>query len=483
MNQRSEKEGEYTKFDELHNEILQQIIPSKVTRDTIAKVISNLFSKVKQKIGEFDLKYELEPILVGSTAKDTYLKNPDVDLFIMFPKSVPISELREMGLKIGHAVLPNGEEHYAEHPYVKGDFEGFDCDIVPCYKLDSIEERMTAVDRTPFHTQFIVEHLAKKQHHEVRLLKQFMKGISAYGAEIEVLGFSGYLAELLILKYGTFLDLLRSIPSWRPNLALKLEYDSEGKLIKNDALKSKYDLPKNLQNKFKDEDMVFIDPVDKTRNVASAVSLDKLNLVISAAVGYMNNPNKNYFFPNPILPFTLEQLKNGIDSNPLPILGVEFKTPELIPDILHGQLRKCQKSIQKLLDNKGFGVNFSEYYFNDNTLILFELNSAILPEVETHYGPPEGHKNALDFKNKWNNSKLTVKKPYIKNARWYVDIKREFITPITLLKAKLVELNLGKHITTEVKDNVRLYEGAELLKKGFELPLTKFISRKFPWEF
>jgi tRNA nucleotidyltransferase (CCA-adding enzyme) len=39
---------------------------------------------------------------------------------------------------------------------------------------------------------------------EVRLLKKFMKGTGVYGAEIKIGGFSGYLCELLILKYRSF---------------------------------------------------------------------------------------------------------------------------------------------------------------------------------------------------------------------------------------------------------------------------------------
>ena len=66
----------------------------------------------------------------------------------MFPTSIAVDDLRKIGLEIGHKTLPTGEERYAEHPYISGKFQGFDTDIVPCYKLDDIKEAGTIVTYT-----------------------------------------------------------------------------------------------------------------------------------------------------------------------------------------------------------------------------------------------------------------------------------------------------------------------------------------------
>lgn len=476
-----------TSIELLHSEILKQIRPGTQVKAKLNEVIKHVLTRVEHVINDLDLAYPVEPILVGSTAKDTYLIDPDIDVFLMFPVSVSVDKLRAQGLTIGHHVLPEGEERYAEHPYTSGRFEGFETDIVPCYKLDSIEDRMTAVDRTPFHTEFIIKHLRSEQHDEVRLLKQFMKGIGTYGAEIQVQGFSGYLCELLILKYETFTNLLRAAAQWKPELVLRLNtnFEQTDNMITEMDLQNKSDLSKKLQIKFKDEPLIFIDPVDEMRNVASALAKDKFNLFITAANKYLTGPSSTFFLPNEIKPLSIAQLQQQLTKVAKTIIGIEFSTPDIIPDILYGQLRKCQRAVNNLLEGVGFGISFSDYYTtaNDQILMLFELNNSELSKFEIHDGPPEGHKNENDFKSKWNISDIAVGKPYLKDKRWHVKIKREYTTPLELLKSKVFELSLGKHITAEINTEINFYQNTELLKEGFEKPLTIFITRKFPWEY
>ena len=485
MNKHSSINNENNKYLTLHKIVLNKIRPSKDTRAQMETVIEQLIAKTTQKINSLDLDYPLEPILVGSTAKDTYLSNPDIDLFIMFPTTISRDELQKQGLMLRWSILPDGEERYAEHPYITGTFRGFEADIVPCYKLNNINERMTAVDRTPFHTKFIVEHLTPEQFDEVRLLKQFMKGIGIYGAELEIQGFSGYLCELLILKYGNFGNLLSKVSSWENGLLIRLDdksiYRSSTKIA--GAQNNKSDLPKTLFDKFKDEPLVIIDPVDEERNVASAVSADNLEHFIRAAKSYIGSPRLEFFFPKTIQPLSMDQLRIEIENTPQLLLGLEFGTPDVIADILHGQLRKCLRAIQKLLDKYGFRVIDAQYYNIGQTLLLYKLEKDKLPEVEPHRGPPEWHENVNSFKAKWSKSPEALSKPYLKDHRWYVDIKREFIEPVPLLSAKLPELNVGKHVTHEIQKNIMFYQNMQLLKSGFNHALTMFLSDKYSWEY
>ena len=143
----------------------------------------------------------------GSVAKDTWLsENPDIDIFMRLPTSIPRKNLGEVGLKIakkaaeGYVQL----ERFAEHPYLEIVVEGYHADIVPCYDAKP-GEWQSATDRTPYHTDYINRtSQLKALRGEVRLLKAFMQGIGVYGAEIKVGGFSGYLCELLIMNYGSF---------------------------------------------------------------------------------------------------------------------------------------------------------------------------------------------------------------------------------------------------------------------------------------
>lgn len=470
-------------FTELHNEIINKIKPSTTTQKKVNATVNKLIKRVNQTVKNSSLDYKLEPILVGSVAKDTYLEDPDIDIFIMFPKSIPVVELKQYGLEIGYAVLPDGEERYAEHPYISGKFNGFDTDIVPCYKLTNISDRMTAVDRTPFHTRFIKAHLHTEQHDEVRLLKQFLKGIDAYGAEIEVQGFSGYLCELLILYYGTFLNVLKAAINWPGGLVLKLTTDKSKSLIRDKSYREKSTFSPALSRKFRQHQLVFIDPVDSNRNVASALEPEQFDLFITASKAYQVQPRREFFFPKPIKPLSITQLKKLLHEEHRTILSVAFETPEVVPDILHGQLRKCQKAIRKLLDTAGFGVVHSKYFDNNRILILFELKLAKLPDMETHYGPPVDHVNANDFLAKWRIASSAMDKPYQKDGRWVVDIKREFTEPLDLVKANISHLNVGKHVTESIKKKLELHQNTNVIRKGYEKPLTQFLIRRNSWEY
>ena len=48
------------------------------------------------------------------------------------------------------------EERYAEHPYVNAIFDGFEVDLVPAFGVESAASIKSAVDRTPFHNNYIL---------------------------------------------------------------------------------------------------------------------------------------------------------------------------------------------------------------------------------------------------------------------------------------------------------------------------------------
>ncbi len=131
-----------------------------------------------------------DAVLVGSVAKGTFLRNPDIDIFLLLPPALPREKLKEVGISVGKKVLPDGFAKYAEHPYWRGVYKGYNVDIVPCYKISDPSEKISAVDRTPFHTEYVKKHLKDWQRDEVRVLKAFLKGIGASGAEAKTQGIS-----------------------------------------------------------------------------------------------------------------------------------------------------------------------------------------------------------------------------------------------------------------------------------------------------
>jgi tRNA nucleotidyltransferase (CCA-adding enzyme) len=194
----------------------------------------------------------------------------------LFPPSTGWEELESAGLEVGKKVLDEWELKYAEHPCVHGKISGYETDIVPCHKVKSATGILSAFDRTPLHTTYIKQKLKGTELNQVRLLKQFLKGTSAYGAGDNVNGFSGYLCEILILKYGNFLGLLKQAMGWKENERIILEGSS----------KAEFDPP-----------LVVIDPVDLNRNVAASVSRENFELFRKAAKAYLEQPGLKFFFP------------------------------------------------------------------------------------------------------------------------------------------------------------------------------------------
>ncbi|MDY6774034.1 MAG: tRNA CCA-pyrophosphorylase, partial [Candidatus Nanohaloarchaea archaeon] len=102
---------------------------------------------------------------------------------------------------------------------------------------------------------------SEEEKREVVLLKAFLRGQELYGSTLRVRGFAGYLCELLIAEYGSFLGLLEAVVDWDEEEMI----DPEGH---HDSL------PNYLREKFSDEKLVVIDPVDPERNVASVLSTE-----------------------------------------------------------------------------------------------------------------------------------------------------------------------------------------------------------------
>ncbi len=395
-------------------------------------------------------------ILVGSVAKGTYLKNPDIDIFLRFPTHLTRTQLKELGLEIGKSILPAGYTRYAEHPYWHGVYEGFEVDIVPCYLVDSPQNKMSAVDRTPFHTEYVMKNLKEWQRDEVRILKAFLKGIGAYGAEAKIQGFSGYLTELLILRYGDFLSTLRNVARWRRRVHLSLE--GEGK-------------------KFR-EPVVFIDPVDPDRNAASAVSEDKKSLFIYAAQKYLEAPNLRFFFPREIVPLTEEELRSRMEMRDTHFYAFVFPRPEIVEDNLYPQMRRTLEILLEILRDF-HPLNSFSYVGEERVYLVIELERESLPKVKKHQGPPVWHENSKDFLSQWSGKAL--RGPYIEGYRWFADVPRKLRTVEEIVRREIKNYKLGKYFELK-KEDMKIERLEKIMDELNPQSLTAFFEPKFPWE-
>lgn len=432
-------------MESIEREVLRRIAPTAEEERRIGEAAEALLGEARRAIAQMGCA--AEPLIVGSVAKGTFLANPDIDLFLLFPPSVPREELERLGLAVGAALLPGGERRYAEHPYTHGVHAGFDVDAVPCYRVEDPSRHMTAVDRTPFHTEYIRKNLPHGKRDEVRLLKAFMKGIGAYGAETAVEGFSGYLCELLVLAHGGFREALAAAGNLHPGVppapALSLP-----------------------------------DPVDMQRNVAAALSHGKLALFIHAAAEYLREPSERFFFPRPPEAMVAGALAETTDRRGTAVVGLSFRVPDIIEDIYYPQLRKCARAVENAAAEGDFGlVRHSITVAGGDALLLFEFSPARVPAVRLHGGPPVGHPNAAKFLDRWKGTG-----PFILDDRWAVAAPREFTVPEALIRAGLPRLSAGKDLKEAVAGAV-VVAGKEILKEArWHLPLTLLFDTRFPWE-
>jgi tRNA nucleotidyltransferase (CCA-adding enzyme) len=388
------------------------------------------------------------PMLVGSVARGTWNRNPDVDIFILFPPDLPREQLERRGLELARAVMPDGEKRYAEHPYLNGVVDGFDVDIVPCYEIRDPSQRMTSVDRTPFHTEYMRTHLPPSMRDQVRLLKQFLKGIGVYGAEARTEGFSGFMTELLTLRYGGFSEALAAAAEWRPTVRLRLEADE----------RSFPDFP--------GAPLVFIDPVDGKRNAAAAVSPDAMATCSLAAREFIARPSLAFFFPPGRRRRTVVQVSAELKRRGSHFIALLAPKPELIDDILYPQLRKAGARCAKGLEERGFRVlrwaPGEETPKGARTRLValgFELDRRSLPSVRVHEGPPAWNENASRFLEKWDSSPEAAGAPYLEGGKWKVLVRDRVTTARENLLGVVNGADMGKDLSGPLRTRGRIVEG------------------------
>ncbi len=441
----------------LEEQVLARVKPTPEEQSKILDIVAKLEARVK---GTKAAKgHDIPLYLVGSIAKNTHLKDPDADIFLLFDPKVPRETLEKVGLAIGKEAI-EGREHYAEHPYIKGEFMGLRADIVPAYRILDSSQKMTAVDRTPFHTEYVKNNLAPELTDDVRLLKAFMKGIGAYGADARTMGFSGYLCEILIIKFGGFYTLLENASKWRNNLRLEIGQKTD----------RKFDGP-----------LTFIDPVDPNRNVASAVSLDNLALFIAAARAYLESPTLKFFFPHPVKILGSGETKRYIKGRG-DIMALTISRPDLIDDILYPQMKKFERNIGQLLEAGDFKVmGMDSHAMKDVLVIIAELESGELKPAMLHRGPPVTvSENSESFLAKWRSSPDAMSSLFIKDGCWHVFARRKHPLAVSLLESSIKDIDAGKNLNSFI-DSVKVFDGIPEDGQILEA-ISNYMDKRLPWE-
>ncbi len=453
------------------DQILNKIKPSQEEKDAVKKTTEEVVMFINKLCNKEGI--DAKANAVGSVAKNTWLRGKsDIDIFISFPIDTEMDYLKEKGLEIAFktndAFNGKANQHYASHPYLTCDIDGFEVDIVPCYAIEEGDSIISAVDRTILHTKYIQKNLSEPQKDEVLLLKKFMDAIGTYGSEFKTGGFAGYLCELLILKYGTFDNTVRAAQNWKKRTLIDLEdFGTVGNPL------------------FKDDPLVFIDPTDKNRNVGAALRMERYVDFIVASRNFLdildddslNDDEKQEKVIEFFKPLKKEHLDKSNEEIAKDLIDsfkdrgtqtwiIKFPIDQDIPaDALHPQLLKTIDSICEKIDMEDFSVFKHDYWTDEKNFVIFtiELNVFRQSKYYIHKGPKVWPRKACaNFKEKWGDQLYPFDEFMVLNR------EREFKTAEDFIKHMLNEENIhiikvGKNIKKAICNGYALLEIDELL--------------------
>lgn len=444
-------------WEKLRRKLVEEYYPEE--KDFIK--LENLYAKIDKYIKE---EYSIKTHFAGSASRRTCLrKDRDIDLFLMFPEDTSSQELENKGLEIGKNVFKkfkgNFHVEYAEHPYVKGKINNTEVEIVPCIETDS-KNIKSSVDRTPHHTRWVKKNLNKKQRQDAVLLKQFLKTKRIYGSSLKTKGFSGYLVEILVSHYGSLQKLIEKAQSWDPKTNIDPENHWNAKL------------PKKLEEKFENDSLVVIDPVDPERNVASVLSTENYSKFVHNSWCLNEKPGVNHFRNNSVEIDKFEIEKELSERGD--IILIEFESPDKPEDIVYPQVRKMNRKLRKDLEKNGFPVTDIDFHADEKVRII--VNSSFEIPKKTHRKGPEvfhPKENVEEFTKKYERTFIEDKRLYAVVDRDYTELKtylkHYFSRDQEKLREKGVPSNLASKVTPFRLRNPMIEENQWL----------KFLHRKY----
>jgi len=466
-----------TSKNSIFKEVLEDITPTQQELTLINDIIIKLKTLLDEKAQQLNIKFtKIEP--QGSTGiKQTQLKNDfDIDLFVGLnyelykPKYEGLSknklkkESKKDFLDLCNnwiiKSLPLKEFHnprllYAEHPYVTVDYlvknHIIKIDIVLFFdlELEYIKNNgpVTAVDRSPWHGRFIKENLSQEQKNDVRVLKQFFKANNCYGDKSAVgkVGFIGYSAELLIHRYGSLQKLFSNFKLLKEN-----PVDFSNRPISE---------LKKIQH-FQNDYIIITDPVDKNRNVASAISEKAYKYCNKRIKEFLDRPSKNFFLIEEIPEIDISTMDSSLVEK-IFIIELKNENSEIHYTINRDKLYSIGDSIKangekEFSHAERFGKIEFEVYFEHN---IEEFNLSIFcekPEIGKSYlrrGPP--------IKDKVHSENFIKKNPQyferdgflwvksIRNYSLFKEFLRDFIRAKIPENLRIINLSNSKSIKTK----------------------------------
>lgn len=353
--------------------IARKVTPSEGEKEKLDSIAKNVAERLENSFQKDETRPEI--MLGGSFAKGTWLSGSgDIDYFLLYPINYPRAKLEGEAIASARRAARDHKiiMRYAEHPYVEVLIDGARVNLVPCYKVEK-GQWQSAVDRSPFHTEYVKSRFDETLRLETRFLKAFVKGSKIYGAEVKTHGFSGYVCEVLTLKFNSFVEVLKHFSTLKKGEIISIEpYD--------EALARSFTSP-----------VVILDPVDTARNLGSAISTINLSRFILRSRAFVGKPSISFFDEEGSRrrSTNLQYSKQSKDQLLQRTVVLRFKTKPRSVDVLWGQLYKSLDALSNKIEIWGFNVLRKRASSNEEneSALIYLLHETTISKFIVRNGP------------------------------------------------------------------------------------------------
>jgi tRNA nucleotidyltransferase (CCA-adding enzyme) len=387
------------------------IIMDSEESERLSVVMSEFEEKVTTELSKQGVVANL--FVGGSVGKGTCLPGiHDIDYFMRFDlKKYGEENLSEVCEGVLSGIFKDVLRLKGSRDYFRVKIDEYEIEIIPVLYIKRINQAKNLTDQSPFHVNWIKKKVKSKKNldFDMRLAKQFLRASNVYGAESWIGGFSGHVTEILVVYYGGFENFLKAMLKWKDKTIIDVEKVYKGKDILDILDDAKTVGP-----------LIVVDPVDKDRNAAAALGLDKFELLRSKSEKFLKKPHKKFFSE---LETTVDDIKKMGKSNCVLI----WKSPpeDEKMDVSGAKMVKYAVHISRMFKDEEFIVLDSGMYWNkhDDGLVWVIVDKKDLSKKQLIKGPQTFgmQTHIMAFKKKYSR-----RKNWREGYHYYAEIPRKY---------------------------------------------------------
>ncbi|MCF7866278.1 nucleotidyltransferase domain-containing protein [Candidatus Woesearchaeota archaeon] len=401
--------------EQLVEEIRKKLLVDK----SIKKIAEDFLLKLNKEIKK--QKVDANAELGGSVAKGTFLPDDfDADIFIRFNPDLKFDISNETEKLLGF--LKDVKRVHGSRDYFQLVYNNVLFEIVPVIDVDTWSKAKNVSDMSPLHVKYFNKKADDKTREEVKITKLFMKAQRVYGAESYIKGFSGHVVDLLIIKYGSFLELVKMASKWKDKTVIDVEKHHADPLF-------------SLNESKTSSPLVIVDPIQKDRNASAALSTENYESFKKACKEFIKKGGVGFFEKKDFEKLVLER-KNFMSIQNC-IFDIDVVPLEEKDDVAGSKVLKIKEHLLRRLTDEGFSVVWSDWDFEEEkSIIALEIPKENIKKVFIRDGPQ------LDMKGHSEEFKKKHKDVFEEEDRLKAKVKRNFVDPksaiISILKDKYV---------------------------------------------